>query len=90
MKNIVLLLNLIMVLSFSQQVTAHGLNMSTAQVTLRQNNHISIRVHTSLKDLVAQLNWQGKPQSFTELATISQAKLKPLSLIHISEPTRPY
>lgn len=80
MKNIVLLLNLIMVLSLSQHVTAHGLNMSTAQVTLRQNNHISIRVHTSLKDLVAQLNWQGKPQSFTELATISQAKLKPMSV----------
>lgn len=69
-----------MALSLSGQVTAHGLNMSTAQVTLRQNNHINIRVHTSLKDLLAQLNWQGKPQSFTELATITQAKLKPMSV----------
>jgi len=78
MKTFVLLLNIVIALSFSGQATAHGLNMSTAQVTLRQNNHISIRVHTSLKDLLAQLNWQGKPQSFTELATIPQAKLKPM------------
>ena len=79
MKAMVLLLNVIIALSLSAQTAAHGLNMSTAQVTLRQNNHISIRVHTSLKNLVAQLNWQGKPQSFTELATTPQTKLKPMS-----------
>lgn len=79
MKTMVLLFNLIIALSLSTQTAAHGLNMSSAQVTLRQNNHISIRVHTSLKDLLAQLNWQGKPQSFTELATSPQTKLKPMS-----------
>lgn len=79
MKIFVVLLNLVLLLSLSVQAAAHGLNMSTAQVTLRQNNHISIRVHTSLKDLLAQLNWQGKPQSFTELATTTQTKLKPMS-----------
>jgi len=80
MKLMTLLLSTFLVLSMTGNVNAHGLNMSTAQVTLRQNNHISIRVHTSLKEVLAQLKWQGKPKSFTELATSTQANLKPMSL----------
>ncbi len=80
MKFIPLLLSALMTLGFSGFASAHGLNMSTAQVTLRQNNHISIRVHTSLKEVLAQLNWKGKPKSFTELATSTEDKLKPMGL----------
>ena len=58
---------------------AHGLSMSTAQVTLRQNNHISIRIQTSLKELLAQLQWQGKPTSIMALATLSEKSVQPLS-----------
>lgn len=80
MKFIPLLLSVVITLGFSGFASAHGLNMSTAQVTLRQNNHISIRVHTSLKEILAQLNWKGKPKSFTELATSTEDKLKPMGL----------
>lgn len=80
MKFIALFISTILTLSMTGNVSAHGLNMSSAQVTLRQSNHITIRVHTSLKDLLAQLHWQGKPQSFTELATTTEAKLKPMSV----------
>ena len=80
MKFIMVLLNVLLILSVTGKANAHGLNMSTAQVTLRQNNHISIRVHTSLKEVLAQLSWQGKPKSFTQLATATENNLKPMSL----------
>ena len=63
----------------SSVVYAHGLSMSTAQVTLRQNNHISIRIQTSLKALLAQLPWQGKPASVMALATVNEKNIRPLS-----------
>ncbi len=63
----------------SSVVYAHGLSMSTAQVTLRQNNHISIRIQTSLKALLSQLQWQGKPASVMALAAVNEKSIQPLS-----------
>jgi len=65
--------------SVNSLVHAHGLSMSTAQVTLRQNNHISIRIQTSLKELLAQLQWQGKPTSIMALATVNEKSVQSLS-----------
>jgi len=65
--------------SVNSLVHAHGLSMSTAQVTLRQNNHISIRIQTSLKELLAQLQWQGKPTSIMALAALNEKSVQSLS-----------
>ncbi|WP_088329621.1 hypothetical protein [Lacimicrobium sp. SS2-24] len=48
-------------------VSAHGLNITTATMTLRQKDHLSVRVATSLTALFQRMQWQGKPLSIAHL-----------------------
>ncbi|GLX79039.1 hypothetical protein tinsulaeT_23790 [Thalassotalea insulae] len=50
-------------------VTAHGLNMTTANITVRQKNHLSVRVATSLTALFRHMQWQGKPLSIAHMVS---------------------
>ncbi|NMH66332.1 hypothetical protein [Shewanella salipaludis] len=54
--------------------SAHGLNMTSANITLRQHNHLSLSVSTSLTALFQRLEWQGKPASIAHLVA-DEAKL---------------
>ncbi len=62
------------------EVLSHGLDMTTAQVTLRQNNHITIKINTSLKALLERLEWQGKPANYIQLARLDVASLTALQV----------
>jgi len=48
--------------------SAHGLRMTTADVALRHNKHLTITIRTSVSDLFRQMNWPGKPSSLLHLA----------------------
>ncbi|MCE9687914.1 hypothetical protein LZP73_17180 [Shewanella sp. AS16] len=54
--------------------SAHGLNMTSANISLRQHNHLSLTVATSLTALFHRLEWQGKPASIAHLVA-DEAKL---------------
>lgn len=57
-------------------VLSHGLSMTTANITLRQKNHISIRIQTSLPDLASRMNWPGKPKSLMHLSSADEKQIK--------------
>ncbi|EAQ66930.1 hypothetical protein MED121_13420 [Marinomonas sp. MED121] len=58
---------LLLVLSVSGQLYAHGLTMTTAELTLRNNNHLTVTVRVSLTELFNRMNWQHKPPSLIHL-----------------------
>lgn len=66
-KHILPLLALCACLISTTGAKAHGLNMTSANITLRQHNHLSLTVATSLTELFRQLTWQGKPSSMFQL-----------------------
>ncbi|WP_028300124.1 hypothetical protein [Oceanospirillum beijerinckii] len=67
MKRLILFFTLILSL-ISLEATAHGLRMTTAEIALRRNNHLTITIRTSLNDLFQQMDWAGKPVSLLHLA----------------------
>ena len=58
---------LLLVLCLSGQLYGHGLTMTTAQLTLRNNNHLTVTVSASLAELFNGMNWQDKPPSLIHL-----------------------
>ncbi|QSX38256.1 hypothetical protein [Shewanella sedimentimangrovi] len=74
MKKTTLLLILCCGLISMTDARAHGLNMTSANITLRQHNHLSLTLATSLTELFHQLEWQGKPPSIAHLVA-DEAKL---------------
>lgn len=54
---------------------AHGLDLSSAQVTLRWDNHISIKIQTPIAAMFNQLDWESKPDSLQELLSIGDAQV---------------
>jgi hypothetical protein len=63
----IIFLVLVCVLLQSAPSYAHGVNMTTATITLRQHNHLSVRLATSLTAIFHQLDWQGKPPYLAHL-----------------------
>lgn len=55
---------------------AHGLHMTTVAVTLRQGDHLSLTVHTSLTDLFNRMEYDGKPGSVIYLANGSDKEIE--------------
>jgi hypothetical protein len=55
---------------------SHGLSMTTASVTPRQKNHISIRIQPSLPDLASRMTWPGKPKSLMHLSSADEKQIK--------------
>jgi len=66
---------LFLLMLYSGNVLSHGLTMTTAQVTQRHNNHITIRVETELTELFKKMTWQKKPASLLHLANGSDVVL---------------
>jgi hypothetical protein len=58
-----------------KKALSHGLSMTTASVTLRQKNHISIRIQTSLPDLASHMNWPNKPKSLMHLSSADDKQI---------------
>ena len=56
-----------LVLFFSGQLYSHGLTMTTAELTLRNSNHLTVTVRTSLSGLFNRMQWQNKPLSLVHL-----------------------
>ena len=52
---------------FSSQLFSHGLTMTTAELTLRNNNHLTLAIRTSLPALFNRMQWQNKPVSLIHL-----------------------
>jgi len=63
--HIVCLVTIIM----SSKIAAHGLTMTTAEIVLRHNNHVSITVRTALSSLFHEMKWAGKPSSLLHLTS---------------------
>ncbi|WDD98516.1 hypothetical protein [Thalassomonas actiniarum] len=51
------------------QAAAHGLSMTSAEIALRHDKHISLTIRTSLSDLFARMLWPEKPASLLHLAS---------------------
>lgn len=49
------------------QVLAHGLNITSAQITQRHDNHLTIHITLSVMDLAKRLNWENKPPTMMHL-----------------------
>jgi|GEM_PF-3945426 len=58
---------LLLALFMSSQLYSHGLTMTTAELTLRNNNHLTVTVRTSLAELFNRMEWQDKPASLVHL-----------------------
>ena len=70
-----LIMLMLATLLLTSPVMAHGLSMTTAEIALRQNRHISVTVRTSLSDLFASMQWSDKPASLLHLAGADQQSL---------------
>lgn len=57
----------------SGKITAHGLTMTTAEIVLRHNSHITITVRTSLASLFQRMQWPEKPVSLLHLTSDDKA-----------------
>ena len=64
-KSLILLLCLLGTMTKSY---AHGLTMTTAEIALRHDKHISMTLRTSLNGLFSRMQWQEKPVSLLHLA----------------------
>lgn len=83
-----LLLLLTILLSPVFKANAHGLKMTTAEITLRHEKHLSITIKTSLDTLFEQMRWPGKPASLLHLAASDKKKMYQfrLALIKLFQP----
>lgn len=61
---------LFLLLAYSASALPHGLELTTAKVTLRGDKHISIRIETDLVKLSGRIDWPGKPKSLMHMATL--------------------
>lgn len=68
-KHFKMMLLLFCSLMATNKVLAHGLSMTTAEIALRHNKHISLTIRTSLSELFARMHWQEKPASLLHLAS---------------------
>ena len=58
---------LLLALMFSGPAFSHGLTMTTAELTLRNNNHLTMAIRTSIPPLFKQMEWPEKPASLVHL-----------------------
>ena len=58
---------------------SHGLATSTAEVTLRFDNHITISIETALPPLLEQLTWDEKPNTLNDYIALDDKKISHLS-----------
>ena len=70
-----ILISIVLAVLSINTVLSHGLSMTTASVTLRQKNHISIRIQTSLPDLASRMEWPGKPKSLMHLSSADEKQM---------------
>lgn len=67
MKSVYLKLALLF-LCLGPPAAAHNMKLTTAQVTLRSETHVSIRIETNMTKLTGRIDWPGKPRTILELA----------------------
>ncbi len=67
--SIVFLVTIIM----SGNIFAHGLTMTTAEIILRHNSHVTITVRTALTALFNDMQWRGKPATLLHLTSDDKA-----------------
>jgi len=65
-------------LCFAPLAAAHNLKLTTAQVVLRSETHVSIRIETNMTDLTGRIDWPGKPETILELAAAGDDQIRAL------------
>lgn len=69
----------IVLLFLSANVFSHGLNMTSAEIHLRHDNHITITLRTKLGELFNHINWAEKPASLVHMASADDKTLTAFS-----------
>ncbi len=64
-----------LLLLWTQTAVAHGLHMTTIEVTQRQGDHLSLTIHTALTTLFNRMQYNGKPRSVIYLANGSDDEI---------------
>lgn len=66
---------MLVALLFSSSALTHGLEMTTAKVTLRGQNHLTIRIETDLGKFSGRIDWPGKPKTLMHMATANEQQV---------------
>lgn len=69
---------LALMLCASPLAAAHDLDLTTAQVTLRGERHIAIRVEADVAKLAGHLDWPDKPSTLLDMGGASDDQLAAL------------
>ncbi|WP_440053498.1 hypothetical protein ACSLBF_11305 [Pseudoalteromonas sp. T1lg65] len=66
----------VMLFAWVDVTSAHGLQMTTAQIVQRQDNYLFITINTPLSKLYQNINYADKPASIIHLANSSKQQIK--------------